>query len=102
MRTRTLQYPGWFVSDVEPCACPLGKGLLCEIPITRILVVVDEQPATALANALLTIILTPLFVSKQDRNPTGVSHTKKTRPPKLEERADFFSNGQNLSSRRLF
>lgn len=41
MYTRASQHPIWFVPGITPTACPLGAGLECEIPITRIAVIAD-------------------------------------------------------------
>lgn len=44
MHARTAQHPVWFVHGITPTACPLGAGLECEIPITRMTVIADGSP----------------------------------------------------------
>lgn len=44
MPAKALQYPTWFVGGVTPGPCPISNGLMCDIPITRLLVVTDGQP----------------------------------------------------------
>lgn len=41
MRTHTAQHPTWFIPGITPTTCPLGAGLECEIPITRIAIIAD-------------------------------------------------------------
>lgn len=47
MHARTTQHPIWFIPGITPTACPLGAGLKCEIPITRMAVIADSSPCHA-------------------------------------------------------
>lgn len=52
MRPRTSPHPVWFVPGVEQASCPLGMGLLCEIPVTRLSVIANGQPCHSGNNCL--------------------------------------------------
>lgn len=52
MRTRTNPHPVWFVPGVEPISCPLGAGLLCEIPVTRLSVIAEGRSCHSGNNCL--------------------------------------------------